>query len=685
MTILQTPFEPKTKDKADCRVAETGPDFSRGLKYLKEQVKTLPHQPGVYRMTGADGEALYVGKARHLARRVSSYTHPNRLSNRLVQMVAQTTHLEIIVTASEVEALLLEANLIKKLRPRFNILWKDDKSFAHILLTSNHDFAQLTKHRGRQNRKGTYFGPFASAGAVNRTLSALSRAFLLRTCSDSMFEARSRPCLQYQIKRCSAPCVGYVSKTDYAAQIAEAQAFLSGRSDEIQRRYARAMQAASDTLEFETAALWRNRIRALTAIQANQDVNMQGLVDCDIIAVHRAGGRAAVQIFFIRGGANFGNTAYFPKDKGRSEPLDYPSTVQKNSDLSDAHLGEKNLGKTDLNDKVQADTDASLDGAVIAAFISQFYDERLAPRLILVSALPDETSLLAEALSLSTGQKVEISQPQRGARRKLVEMAQRNAQDALSRKLAETSSQTKLLAGVADLFALEEPPQRIEIYDNSHIQGAQAVGGMVVAGTEGFIKSAYRKFNMKKDGLHSVTQGDDFSMMRQMIFRRFERALKEDPGRETTSWPDLLLIDGGRGQLSAVTGVMDELGLDDICVVAVSKGANRNAGREQFHMRNKESFTLPHSDQVMHYLQRLRDEAHRYAIGSHRARRTKQSLKSPLDGVPGIGAKRKKSLLTHFGSARAVARAGVRDLQAVDGVSEAIAQTLYDWFHEKDT
>lgn len=683
MTLSRPPFDPQTKDKADNGVAETGPDFGRGLSYLKAQVKTLPHQPGVYRMTGAEGEALYVGKARHLARRVSSYTHPNRLSNRLVQMVAQTTHLEIIVTASEVEALLLEANLIKKLRPRFNILLKDDKSFAHILLTGNHDFAQMTKHRGSQNRKGTYFGPFASAGAVNRTLSALSRAFLLRTCSDSMFEARSRPCLQYQIKRCSAPCVGYVSKADYAAQIAEAQAFLSGRSDDIQRRYARAMQAASDSLEFETAALWRNRIRALTAIQANQDVNLQGLVDCDIIAVHRAGGRSAVQIFFIRGGANFGNTAYFPKDKGLSElPVhSYPNL--KNTDKSDDDLDEKDLGKIDQNDKFWADTDASRDGAVIAAFISQFYDERLAPKLILVSALPDEASLLAEALSISTGQKVEISQPQRGTRRKLVEMAHRNAKDALIRKLAETSSQTELLARVANLFALEEPPQRIEIYDNSHIQGAQAVGGMVVAGPDGFMKSAYRKFNMKEEGPHSVTDGDDFGMMRQMIHRRFERALKEDPGRETRSWPDLLLIDGGHGQLNAVTSVMDEFGLDDICVVAVSKGPNRNAGREQFHMRGKKSFTLPHSDQVMHYLQRLRDEAHRYAIGSHRARRTRQSFKSPLDNVPGIGAKRKKALLAHFGSARAVARAGARDLQAVEGVSEALAQTLYDWFHEK--
>lgn len=668
MTTSQPPIDPQTEGKPDSMATDTGHDFGRGLAYLKAQVRTLPHQPGVYRMTGVDGEALYVGKASHLARRVSSYTQPNRLSNRLIQMVAQTTHLEIIVTASEVEALLLEANLIKKLRPRFNILLKDDKSFAYILLTGNHDFAQMTKHRGSQNRKGTYFGPFASAGAVNRTLSALSRAFLLRTCSDSMFEARSRPCLQYQIRRCSAPCVGYVSKVDYAAQVAEARAFLSGRSDNIQRRYARAMQEASDALAFETAALWRNRIRALTAIQANQDVNLQGLVDCDIIAVHRAGGLAAVQIFFIRGGANFGNTAYFPKDAVRSAQ---PRIAEDQTEIAQSVDG-------------QAEVELALDGAVTAAFVSQFYNDRLAPKLILVNTLPEEARLLADALSLSSGHKVELTQPQRGTRRQLVEMALRNAQDALNRKLAETSSQAKLLAEVAELFALDEPPKRIEIFDNSHIQGAQAVGGMVVAGPDGFMKSAYRKFNMKDEGVHSVKDGDDFAMMRQMIFRRFERALKEDPGRENTSWPDLLLIDGGRGQLSAVASVLDELGLDDICIVAMSKGPERNAGREQFYMRGKETFTLPHSNRVMHYLQRLRDEAHRFAIGSHRARRTKQNFKNPLDSVPGIGGKRKKALLAHFGSARAVARAGVRDLQAVEGVSDALAQTLYDWFHENN-
>ena len=643
------------------------PDFGRGLAYLKAQVKTLPHQPGVYRMFNAAGESLYVGKARYLARRVTSYTQPNRLSNRLVQMVAETVHLEITVTTSEVEALLLEANLIKRLRPRYNILLKDDKSFAHILLTTQHGFPQMTKYRGAQKRDGVYFGPFASAGAVNRTLSALSRAFLLRTCTDAMFDSRSRPCLQYQIKRCSAPCVGYVSEADYADQVTEARAFLSGRSDDIQRGYAAAMQAASDELEFETAAIWRNRIRALTAIQANQDINLQGLIDADIIAVHRFGGLSAVQIFFIRGGANFGNTAFFPKYQDGLKTGEHPED------------GPEDRPEADTQTNTETDTG---DGDVIAAFISQFYDDRLPPKLILVSALPDEAGLLAEALSVSAGHKVELSRPQRGTRRKLVDMALRNAEEALSRKLADTSSQARLLGGVAELFDMDGPPHRIEIYDNSHIHGAHAVGGMVVAGPDGFMKSAYRKFNMKEDGAHGVTDGDDFAMMRQMIFRRFERALKEDPGRETTNWPDLLLVDGGRGQLNAVTGVMAELGLDDICVVGVSKGPDRNAGREQFHMAGRDTFTLPHSDPVMHYLQRLRDEAHRFAIGSHRARRTKQSFKNPLDGVPGIGPRRKKALLAHFGSARSVARAGVRDLQAVDGVSAALAQAIYDWFHE---
>ena len=617
------------------------PDFATGLGFLKSKIKTLPHQPGVYRMFDAADNCLYVGKARHLARRVTSYTQPNRLSNRLMQMVATTRRLEITVTNSEVEALLLESNLIKQHRPRFNILLKDDKSFAHILITGDHPFPQMTKHRGAQKRKGEYFGPFASAGAVNRTLSSLSRAFLLRNCSDSYYDARSRPCLQYQIKRCTAPCVGMVSEADYAQQVTAAKSFLSGQSPAVQRDYAKAMQAASDTLDFETAAIWRNRIRALTAIQANQDINMHGLGDADIIALHRSGGQCCVQIFFIRSDTNFGNASYFPKH--------------------------------------EADTDSK---DVLAAFIGQFYDERIPPSKILVSDLPAQAELLADALSQTADRKVEITTPQRGTRRQLMANAIKNAEDALARQQADSASQTRLLGELADTFNLDAPPERIEIYDNSHIQGAHAIGAMVVAGREGFIKSAYRKFNMKSEGPHAATTGDDFAMTRQMIYRRFERALKEDPDRQLTSWPDLLLIDGGKGQLSAVHDVMDALGLDDIAVVAISKGPDRNAGKEQFHIRGQNSFTLPMDSPSMHFLQRLRDESHRFAIGTHRAKRTKQALTSPLDNVPGIGAKRKKALLTHFGSARAVSRAGVRDLAAVEGISEAIATRIYDWFHQ---
>ena len=616
-------------------------DFEIGLAFLKSKIKSLPHQPGVYRMFDAEDNSLYVGKARHLARRVTSYTQPNRLSNRLMQMVALTRRLEITVTNSEVEALLLESNLIKQHRPRFNILLKDDKSFAYILLTGDHPYPQMTKHRGAQKRKGEYFGPFASAGAVNRTLSSLSRAFLLRNCTDSYYEARSRPCLQYQIKRCTAPCVGLVSPADYAQQVAAAQKFLSGQSVAVQREYAKAMQAASDTLDFETAAIWRNRIRALTAIQANQDINMHGLGDADIIALHRSGGQSCVQIFFVRSDTNFGNASYFPKHETDADTAD-----------------------------------------VLAAFIGQFYDERIPPSKILVSILPTQSQLLVEALSQSAERKVEMTTPQRGTRRQLMANAMKNAEDALARHQSDSASQTRLLTQLAETFNLDAAPERIEIYDNSHIQGAHAIGAMVVAGREGFIKSAYRKFNMKSDGPHAATKGDDFAMMRQMIYRRFERALKEDPERQLTSWPELLLIDGGRGQLNAVHEVMDELGLDDIAVVAISKGPDRNAGKEQFHIRGQDSFTLPMDSPSMHFLQRLRDESHRFAIGTHRAKRTKQALTSPLDTVPGIGAKRKKALLTHFGSARAVSRAGVRDLAAVEGISEAIATRIYDWFHQ---
>ena len=616
------------------------PDLARGIAYLKSEVRKLGADPGVYRMTNGDGEVLYVGKARNLARRVASYAQPNRLSNRLMRMVSETEMLEVIVTKSETEALLLESNLIKKMKPRYNILLRDDKSLPQILMTADHPFGQLTKHRGRKNRKGDYFGPFASAGAVNRTVSDLARAFMLRTCSDSVFGARTRPCLQYQIKRCSGPCVGLVTETDYAAQMDQARRFLSGESAAVQRDYADRMHAAADKLEFEKAAIWRNRIRALSGIQASQDINVPNLQDADIIALARSGEKSCIQTFFIRGGSNYGNRSYF---------------MTHNTENTDA--------------------------AVLTAFIGQFYDDKEPPSEILVSVAPDEAALLAEALSTSAGRSVRISRPQRGPRTKLTAMARRNAEEALARNLADTSSQRRLLAELGDLFGMDAPPERVEVYDNSHIQGRHAVGGMIVAGPNGFNKAAYRKFNMRKDGPHAVTQGDDFAMMRQVIHRRFERVLKEDPDRIGETWPDLLLIDGGKGHLSAVAEVMDDLGVADIAVVAISKGPDRNAGREQFHMRGCASFTLSPQASAMHFLQRLRDEAHRYAIGTHRARRQKSELTSPLDSVPGIGPRRKKSLLAHFGSARAVSAAGLQDLEAVDGISKAVARQIFDWFY----
>ena len=616
------------------------PDLARGTAYLKAEVRKLGADPGVYRMTKGDGEVLYVGKARNLARRVASYTQPNRLSNRLMRMVSETEMLEVIVTKSETEALLLESNLIKKMKPRYNILLRDDKSLPQILMTTDHPFGQLTKHRGRKTRKGDYFGPFASAGAVNRTVADLARAFMLRTCSDSVFGARTRPCLQYQIKRCSGPCVGLVTETDYAAQMDQARRFLSGESAAIQRDYADRMHVAADKLEFETAAIWRNRIRALSGIQASQDINVPNLRDADIIALARSGEKSCIQTFFIRGGSNYGNRSYF------------------------------------MTHNIE-----STDAAILTAFIGQFYDDKEPPSEILVSVAPDEAALLGEALSTSASRTVRISRPQRGPRTKLTAMARRNAEEALARNLADTSSQRRLLAELGDLFGMDAPPERVEVYDNSHIQGRHAVGGMIVAGPDGFNKAAYRKFNMREDGPHAVTQGDDFAMMRQLIHRRFERVLKEDPDRNGETWPDLLLIDGGKGQLSAVAEVMDDLGVADIAVVAISKGPDRNAGREQFHMRGRDSFTLSTQASAMHFLQRLRDEAHRYAIGTHRARRQKSELTSPLDGVPGIGPRRKKALLAHFGSARAVSAAGLHDLEAVNGISKAVARQIFDWFY----
>ena len=611
-----------------------------GIAYLKTELKTLPSMPGVYRMQNEKGEVLYVGKARNLVRRVSNYTQPNRLSNRIMRMVSETKKLEIIVTKSEVEALLLESNLIKKMKPRYNILLRDDKSLPQILLTADHDFGQLTKHRGRKNRKGDYFGPFASAGSVNRTVADLARAFMLRTCTDSVFQARTRPCLQYQIKRCSGPCVGLVGKDDYAKQLAQARQFLNGESANVQKEYATRMHDAAEQLDYETAAIWRNRIRALTGIQADQDINLPTVNDADIIALARSGDRSCIQIFFIRNGSNYGNRSYFL-----------------------THL---------------TDTPSS---EVISAFVGQFYQDKDPPAEIMLSKMPEDNHLLGEALTKNVGYKVQLSCPVRGNKRKVTMMALKNAEEALARHLANALSQRRLLRELATTLDLPEPPKRIDIYDNSHIQGKHAVGGMVVAGPDGFEKGAYRRFNIKDEGKFATITGDDFAMMRQVIYRRFARALKDDVDRQSSIWPDLLLIDGGGGHLSAVHEALGDLGLDNLTVVAISKGPDRHAGREQFHIRGRESFTLPPDSGAMHFLQRLRDESHRYAIGTHRAKRTKAEFVNPLDGVLGIGPKRKKALLAHFGSARAVSAAGLSDLEAVDGISKKFAQQIYDWFY----
>ena len=616
-----------------------GSDLAFGLQTLKDGVKTLSSSPGVYRMLDRRGDPIYVGKARNLRRRVTNYTQLDRLPNRLRRMVAETKGLEIVVTNSEVEALLRESNLIKRFQPRYNVLLRDDKSFPYILLTADHDFAQVTKHRGAHRRKGDYFGPFASAKSVNRTVTALEKAFLLRSCSDSVFENRTRPCLLYQIKRCSAPCVGKIDQAGYDALVAEAKAFLFGESRRIQDELAVAMQTAAEDLQFERAAKLRDRLRALSAVQAHQDVNLQGEIeDADVIAAFASAGQICVQVFFYRAGRNYGNRAYFPRH--------------------------------DKTDEIEA---------VLSSFIGQFYADKPVPRLVLVSHDPVERDLLSEALSTKAERKVQLLRPQRGVKRDVMANASRNAREALERRQAESSTQRKLLDGVADAFGLAGPPERIEVYDNSHIQGANAVGAMVVAGPEGFITNSYRKFNIKSD----TAPGDDYAMMREVFHRRFSRALKEDPDRDQGQWPDLVLIDGGKGQLSAVVETLTELGIDDVPLVAIAKGPDRNAGREQFFLPDTPAFQMPERDPVLYYLQRLRDEVHRFAIGTHRAKRSAAIKKNPLDDVPGIGPRRKKALLMHFGSARSVSRASVADLLGVEGISETVAQKIYDHFHQE--
>ncbi|MFQ5985291.1 MAG: excinuclease ABC subunit UvrC, partial [Alphaproteobacteria bacterium] len=582
----------------------------------------------------------YVGKAKNLRKRLQSYTKPTGLSTRLARMVAQTRSVEIVTTHTEVEALLLEANLIKRLHPRYNVVLRDDKSLPYILITGDHPSPQIVKHRGARSRMGKYFGPFASAGAVNQTLSTLQRAFLLRSCSDTVFEARTRPCLLYQIKRCCGPCVGLVSGEDYLALVDEARAFLAGKSHEIQRGLSERMEAASAALEFEKAAIYRDRIRALAQVQAHQGVNVAGLGAADVVAVHQEAGQSCVQVFFFRAGQNYGNRAYFPSHARA--------------------LGEAGL---------------------LGAFLSQFYQNKEIPPLVLVNHEPAEKVLLEEALTLHAGRRVQLVKPERGAKRSLVEHALANAREALARRLAESASQRRLLEAVAERFGLDAPPRRIEVYDNSHISGTHALGSMIVAGPEGFVKSAYRKFTIRSVGAGDITPGDDYGMMSEVLTRRFTRLLKEDFERESGSWPDLIIVDGGAGQVNTAVKVFADLGVGGVAVLGVAKGRDRNAGRERFFRPGREPMSLNQRDPVLYFLQRLRDEAHRFAIGGHRTKRSKAIGRSLLDDISGVGRKRKRALLHHFGSARAVAQAGLADLEQVEGISKAVARLVYDRFH----
>jgi excinuclease ABC subunit C len=606
-----------------------------GIKVIAEFVRTLPKKPGVYRMIAADGEVLYVGKARSLRNRVTAYTQPNRLETRLMRMVQATRSMEFVVTDSEAEALLLENNLIKRFRPRFNVLLRDDKSFPYIVIRRDTQWPQLAKHRGTRQAGNEYFGPFASATAVNRTLYALQRAFPLRSCSDGMFSTRTRPCLQYQIKRCTAPCVTRIEKPEYDTIVNEVRDFLGGKNREVQQALSQRMDKASTELHFEEAAVLRDRIRALAHIQSHQSISLDSIDEADIFATHAEGGQVCVQVFFLRAGQNLGNHAYFPSHA---------------KELSEAE--------------------------VLAAFIGQFYEARQAPKLILTSHEVPEAELLESALGITAGHKVEIRNPKRGDQKDALDQAVTNAREALARRMAERGTQRQLLEGVARLFKLDGPPERVEVYDNSHIQGAAPIGAMIVAGPDGFIKNSYRKFNIKTEG----AAGDDFAMMREVLSRRFGRALKENPERDEEHWPDLVLIDGGQGQLEVARQVLTELGLEDIALVGIAKGPDRDAGRERFFVPGKPPFSLEPRDPVLYFLQRLRDEAHRFAIGTHRTRRAADITRSALDEVPGIGAARKRALLHHFGSARAVGAATLEDIKSVPGISGALAQKIHDHF-----
>ena len=620
-----------------------------GAELIQELVKRLPNGPGVYRMMNEMGGVLYVGKARNLKKRVTNYATGRVHSNRLTRMVRETASMEFVTTRTEVEALLLEANLIKRLRPRFNVLLRDDKSFPYIVVTKDHASPGIFKHRGAQSRKGDYFGPFASAGAVGRTINALQRAFLVRSCTDSFFENRTRPCLLYQIKRCAGPCTNETSPQDYAKLVEEAEAFLSGRSQAIKTSLSQAMQSASQDMDFERAAIYRDRLSALSHVTSHQGINPQGVVEADVFAVTQDSGMTCVEIFFFRTGQNWGNRAYFPR--------------------ADASLTE---------------------AEVLGPFLAQFYDGKPCPKLILLSHEVEEQALIADALTAHAGRKIEIAVPQRGEKKDLIEHALANAREALGRKLAETASQQALLEGVSKTFGLEKAPQRVEIYDNSHIMGTNAVGAMVVAGPEGFVKNQYRKFNIRST---EITPGDDFGMMKEVMQRRFGRLISENTdenGKKTgdedssfPAWPDLVFIDGGPGQMSVVRKMLDELGIGDkVTAIGIAKGVDREAGRERFFVKGREPFMLPMRDPVLYFIQRMRDEAHRFAIGSHRARRKKEMVSNPLDEIAGIGPSRKRALLNHFGTAKAVSRAAMDDLKKVEGVSAAMAEAIYNHFHD---
>ena len=621
----------------------TTPPPPTGAEVIRRFVRTLPSAPGVYRMIDAQGEVMYVGKARNLKARVTNYTRPEALEVRLQRMIAATASMEFVRTETESEALLLEANLVKRLKPRFNVLLRDDKSFPYIMIATDHEAPELTKHRGVRRRKGHYFGPFASATAVARTISSLQKAFLLRNCSDSFYAARTRPCLQYQIKRCAGPCTREISLEGYAELVDEARQFLSGKSDSVRDHLQREMNEAAEQLDFERAALLRDRLSALALVQSQGGATARNVEEADVFAIHHEGGQFCVQVFFFRAHQNWGNYPYRPR------------------------------------------ADASLsDAEVLEAFIAQFYENRTPARLVLLSHELSEPELMSEALASRAGRKVSIEVPQRGEKRDLVNYALTNAREALGRQLAESSSNRTLLEGVANCFGLDEPPRRIEVYDNSHISGTNAVGAMVVAGEEGFSKKHYRTFNIKSD----IVAGDDFGMMREVLTRRFARLASEsevdaeDDQTGMPDWPDVVFIDGGAGQLNAVRQVIAELNLPrEVTFIGIAKGEERDAGREKFFMEGKDPFMLPHRDPVLYYVQRLRDEAHRFAIGTHRAKRKKESITNPLDEIEGIGPTRKRALLNHFGSAKAVSRASFEDLAAVPGISRTMAQQIYDHFN----